>query len=551
MLRSTLAAICILLLGRCAFSQIFDIPRVENITIDGKLDDWHDDGFRVDIMPGDDGTLRPAAEFNSTFRLAWDDRGLLVLARATDDTPVDPPADELWRGDGIELYLARHKGSDDFFQAMLSAPRRLKERKIREQIVDLRKTESLRSKPLKIEAASKTSDNDYIIETLLPWENLGVTPRPGEELAFQIYFDDGAGGVRQLLRTKWFPELGAHEDSSRMHRIRLADKPSPGVRAAATASYAEFRRTRVTLAAAPQYLGKRAMVCKDDHTYGPFTLTDINGYASAIASLPLPARDQPAGAIDVTIDDQPAAHLELPNADEQRAKAFIEVPLKFDAIPVSRFPQFDFEEPALVEDLIGPYRLHTTYYDNNHNPATHPTRVGRYGAVIDIDAADGRHYRRFRTIFATTQPNPYWRDPARATFELPAVFHIDPAVQHDNAQCLGDALKISFYDNLTRPPLAAGILAALSEMKSTGHAATVFDDAAANDRQWWVDQKRKLYNFPPPAADKIGPFSIEGAPAPILREGSLEAAGMKPDASSKIDALLNEWSNHSDQAFAV
>src|SRR5947207_10531356 len=148
MFRTLFAIVCIL--AGHALAQVFDIPRIENITIDGKSDDWNDNGFAVEIMAGDDGKLRAGSEFASDFRLAWDNRGLLVLANATDNTPTDAPTGEFWRGDAIELYLARKQGSADYFQIML-APPRVRETKLRKQIVHLRKREPLKATPLKIE----------------------------------------------------------------------------------------------------------------------------------------------------------------------------------------------------------------------------------------------------------------------------------------------------------------------------------------------------------------------------------------------------------------
>ena len=49
----------------------------------------------------------------------------------------------------------------------------------------------------------------------------------------------------------------------------------------------------------------------------------------------------------------------------------------------------------------------------------------------------------------------------------------------------------------------------------------------------------------------VVPRPIDGEPAPMVREGTLAEAGMKPDTVDKIDAVLKEWAANDDQAFAV
>jgi len=82
--------------------------------------------------------------------------------------------------------------------------------------------------------------------------------------------------------------------------------------------------------------------------------------------------------------------------------------------------------------------------------------------------------------------------------------------------------------------------------------ATVSNDVWAVDRQWWVTLKRKLNGmdkvYPNPF---VCPYQKEGAPAPELRPGTLQEAGMKPDAADKIDAVCREWSKESQEPFAV
>ena len=88
-------------------TPLFDIPRLNNIIIDGRADDWGDAGFAVEVMASVDGRIMPRSDMDSRLSLGWNDRGLLVLIRATDQSFVEAEkADALYEGDCVELYLA-------------------------------------------------------------------------------------------------------------------------------------------------------------------------------------------------------------------------------------------------------------------------------------------------------------------------------------------------------------------------------------------------------------------------------------------------------------
>src|SRR5687767_1803599 len=75
-------------------SPVFDIPRLLDVAIDGRPDDWGDAGFRVDMLADRTGAVLPSADFDARFRLAWDDRGVLVLVTARDDVPMEVPDEQ-------------------------------------------------------------------------------------------------------------------------------------------------------------------------------------------------------------------------------------------------------------------------------------------------------------------------------------------------------------------------------------------------------------------------------------------------------------------------
>jgi hypothetical protein len=535
-------------------APIFDVPRVEGITIDGNGDDWGERGFCVDVLGDEAGKLEAASDLDAGFRLGWDQRGLLLLARVTGH--VDDEAqggDELWEKDSVEVFYAPHRGSLDVVQLVISPGVDPRQPQLRYNLVDERQSEALKKAKAKATATIVRTKiaNGYILEVLLPWDNFGIQPETGRELAFQLYVNNVGSGDR--FQALWYPLPGAH-DSMRMHRIRLADKPTPAVRALVSAEYQRFRRVRIHVAATPELLGKTFTVQERGRDLASARFEPEDGRAGAGLTLAMPPQGMAYGALTALIDGQPLQSIALPDPEAARAKAFMDQHLDFSPAVFSGtgFPTCDFEQPSAAEDLIGPYSLSTTFYDAEYHAVTTAETPGRYGAVTEIKTEDGKRFRRFCTLFRTLRAVDWWRPGGTGSFEFPSEMGIDPIVAGQQKQSMGSYLGALVGDGLTRHSETAALLAALYETRPGAPDAGVFDDFRARDRQWWVGLKRKLTGadklYPNPV---VCPQIVKDKPAPVLHEGTLQEAGMKPGAAENIDALLKKWSADSDEPFAV
>ena len=92
-----------------------------------------------------------------------------------------------------------------------------------------------------------------------------------------------------------------------------------------------------------------------------------------------------------------------PNAcdAEARVRELLGVPLTFRAYVFlgPDFPRCEFEDPARVEGLLGPYSISTTYYNRSYRRVATAGRPGPYGAIIEIVPRQGRVLRRYATLF--------------------------------------------------------------------------------------------------------------------------------------------------------
>ena len=178
------------------------------------------------------------------------------------------------------------------------------------------------------------------------------------------------------------------------------------------------------------------------HILGRATLEMDKGRAAATFSLPLPPSGNGFGPLTAKLGRTEFERIDLPDLAGLRAEQFarenlVAAPFVFSG---DSFPPIDFEDPSLVEDLIGTYSLKTQFFDNDYRAVDKPSLPGRYGAAVDIASTSGQHYRRYVTLFR--QPDHVdWR---HTKVEFPpdavTVVGIDPAVAAANSHAINTAL---------------------------------------------------------------------------------------------------------------
>ena len=293
-------------------SPVFDVPKLDNITIDGKADDWGEQGFRVDILADATGKIPPAKDFAAQFRLGWNENGLLVLVTVTDDVFLEPATkpEELWKGDSIEFFMCTERGGGDSYQVVVAPGCDPNSPELRSNISDYRKN---KAEKLTLEVARTKTDKGYVMEALLPWKNLALEPQEGKEAAFQLYAND-SDKAEQRTQLLWYPIPEANKDTSRMYLIRLAagKKASPPVVAAACGAYNADGKAVVSVAAVPELKGKKVKVKDGDKKVGEGKLEVTDGGASVKIVLKSKDKDEPYGPLTVQLEDEVLTTINLP-----------------------------------------------------------------------------------------------------------------------------------------------------------------------------------------------------------------------------------------------
>ncbi|MHC4311202.1 MAG: serine hydrolase domain-containing protein [Planctomycetota bacterium] len=215
------------------------------------------------------------------------------------------------------------------------------------------------------------------------------------------------------------------------------------------------------------------------------------------------------------------------------------------------FPSCDFVDPEKARKLLGDYKIDAKFYNKDYEVVNEPTAKGRYGAVVKITAEDSKVYTRFRTLYKTPKKLQYWW-PGQIGGELkmPEGFGVDDGVWHNQRQLVNDYIANAVGRDINRSHDFAVLLAGMNEISLQDGPASQLTNVLTKDRQWWLPLKRKLNgNKERFAKEIVTPVTVEGLDAPVLRKGSEKEAGMKKGTIEKIDAVLTEWVNNSDQPF--
>jgi len=499
---------------------LYDIPRLDGITIDGKDDDWARGGFLIDLLAPAQMPPRPATDFSARARLAWCGRGILMLVEVQDQQWAESSdVATLSKGDSVEVFLAPRRGDDSCCHWVISPGMADGQPEVRSQFREAR-IKQLRGCRTDLQAARTRRPDGYMLEVLLPFEALGLSPKEGDEMGLQFWVND-VDRSGSAAKATWHPKTDTHNRHWSMNRIRLAGRPSasapaaPYGVAARVVGTVDFHRAVVNLdVLAPKAAaGKTVSLRQDQRVLGSAALRAAqSGYAQASFSLPLPPLGQPAELIRLLMEGREADWCDLSDVDRLRAELFVREEPKCShyVLAGEKLPEPAFEDGKYIENLVGPYELKTAYYDSRYVPVDKAEKPGRYGAVTEIRTKDGRVFRRFTTLYRPS----------------------DAAVVKSVSQTQETAVA-----------LAAG---------GGGGQADPFNSPSMWNRRWWLGFKRGLYGwdkaYPKPFAR---PVKMEGEPARTIRPGTLAEAGMKSDAVARIDAELTEWSKDTDEAFAV
>jgi len=365
-------------------APVFAIPRMPSVIIDAGPGDWGEGGFRVDALIPDQGPMPAPQDCAAGMRLGWNDAGLLVLLEvAGRDWSEAEKTGELFGRDSVEFYLARYPGSTARCQWLVAPGMDARFPEPRVNLQDFATSPALRQNAVAPGVARQRTAAGYRMEVLLPWRTLGLSPKPGDEVAFQVMVNSHDRKGRPADHLLWFPTTGAAFDSRKLHRLRLADKPAPPVtaRARVRVDYREFKTEcdvfapeaaagqEVRLRSAGGVLASGTLAAGSNGfaratltgpgTDDPVVYLDVNGRLADVVPLTLPRAEM---AIETQVRLEPgatnlAAVLTLPDAPPPGYRVARRQPDEAWQVLASNAPSGAFRDTALSKEKLYEYAV--------------------------------------------------------------------------------------------------------------------------------------------------------------------------------------------------
>jgi pimeloyl-ACP methyl ester carboxylesterase len=474
----------LLLLSLPVHSQapLFDVPKLDAITIDGDAEDWKKSGFQVNALSTILGKPRAASDLFGALRLGWDTTGLLVFVMVRDDIALETPSkDDLWQRDSVELFLGTKRGVGNFVQFLIGPGIDPKTPELRVATSEHR---VVKSPPMRLEVVAKKISGGYLIEARIPWEQLGISPKLGSEVAFQITINDSdsTAANAETAQLAWHPEGSAYNDPKKMQRLRLSTKPTPAILVAARPDYSRFPKTRLAITAPPELVGKTIKALGGSVKIG------LDGRAELFFN-----QNQNTDEVRLTVSGAPAFPIFLRDPDALRAEVLKAARLKFEhyVFTSEEFPAVDLVRPEALEAALGGYQLQTEFYDADQNLVTKASKIGRYGAMITIQSRDKKWTEKRHVMLFRAESYEWWETPNFFRAELPTELGFLIEANKLRASDISDTLRDAFFASFDTDSKTASLLAALFETKPTDAPVKRIGAVARDNRYWFALEKKR------------------------------------------------------------
>jgi CubicO group peptidase (beta-lactamase class C family) len=247
------------------------------------------------------------------------------------------------------------------------------------------------------------------------------------------------------------------------------------------------------------------------------------------------------------------AHPENPGVHRARNRSALALRPRAYFFVGEEFPALDFEQAENARQTLGGYRLEVQAYDRDLRPAKEAARIGPYALVVRTVPEQGVPRRRCKTIYRLPGPiDPAWTPNLGDLEDFARRFGVQPSSAARARASLERIVRGRPFEKLAFDQDFVWLISGMALLSRSGGSHSVARPAITEWRQWWLDLLRELdgldRDYPGPFH---GPVPNGGPPAPVVRAGSPEEAGVRPDAAEKIDEVLRAWAADTDEAFAV
>ncbi|TXI89366.1 MAG: hypothetical protein E6Q40_02380, partial [Cupriavidus sp.] len=163
----------------------------------------------------------PNPKLRGDFRLCWDERNLYFLIQVKDPTPGMNTHKEggLWMADGVEIFVG---GDTTKTGSMIFSDRQiLLGAGARPEVHVIDHAED--SKLCPVVLIPEVGGDGYTLAVTLPWKVLGIEPKPGMELLFDVAVDNSSDGGQREQQLAWNGTGENSKDRGAWGRLKLVE----------------------------------------------------------------------------------------------------------------------------------------------------------------------------------------------------------------------------------------------------------------------------------------------------------------------------------------
>lgn len=462
---------------------------------DSSAKTWPAEAWQAEVL-----NPKPASQPPNPTRLAlaWQPDGLRLWAEVKDATPCEAAdAPSIWRGDSMELFIDSPYGSGNWVQ-LLVAPGRIPDHPApRWHRVDHQKDPSPGKDPV-VEA--QVRGDGYSLSVFFPWKNLAHPPKEGDSIGVQVYFNNAAG-LEGKTRLVLYPSENNQESPQSYLPMRLGQKAGPPQKVLAMLEVEKLSRLQLKVWAAPDMAGEKVEVrAGPGAAWTALGKLDPARDGMSLASLPLPgsASALPGKKLELRIGSRSLPALDIPDLREARLNALrnCSVVANPSVFGGPALPRVDFLNKDLVETVFGPCAVKVRYFNSAYEEVKTAVSPGRYGALVEIQTADGLRDTRRITLFHTAKPY----EPKNAKYgiilALPAEFGLPADLAQTEAQAAHSYLDNQLHAQAKTNLEWAALLAGLSDAARRPRELHGIDFGRLNF-EWWAGLDKALGTLQP------------------------------------------------------
>jgi len=203
------------------------IPYLPGLVVDGVSGDWNPEYTPLRILSDVCGNIPDTNDFQASFRMAWDERGIFLLVEIEDDSLYEDP-DHFWNGDGLELFLSHGRGSPDILQVSVRPGFDLPGSMAAINAYDHLRSVSINTTESSIVFYSKKTSQGYLLEGMIPFEMINIDPQQDLVMATQLYLNDAdRKDDTNNFSLPWYSVRESYQNPYAFHSVMLTSGRYP------------------------------------------------------------------------------------------------------------------------------------------------------------------------------------------------------------------------------------------------------------------------------------------------------------------------------------